>query len=244
MHALSHVLNIGTFATWMSVGSFGVVGVLIPGWDDVFIPQAPAAVETVWLTPELMLGAIATAESDETPAEATGVESFAPLSPPPELPEIAQLPPLPEIPDLPPPPPRPVERASSLTPSPPPVARRSAAAVDSKTARPRSADNASGNGKPSGAATGGGSVMSDSARLAAGRMPSPSYPPYSRRNNQTGTVVVDFTVDGSGRVISASVSKSSSWPLLDGEAVSTVIGWKFPPGGVMKHRKPIVFRLN
>lgn len=86
--------------------------------------------------------------------------------------------------------------------------------------------------------------MSDSARLAAGRMSAPSYPPEARRKGQTGTVVVEFTVDSSGRVISAYAKQPSPWPLLNNEAVRTVRRWKFPPGGVMKLQRPIVFQLR
>lgn len=86
--------------------------------------------------------------------------------------------------------------------------------------------------------------MSDSARLAAGRMSAPSYPSEARRKGQTGTVVVEFTVDSKGRVISAYAKKPSPWPLLNNEAVRTVRRWKFPPGGVMKLQRPIVFQLR
>ena len=86
--------------------------------------------------------------------------------------------------------------------------------------------------------------MSSAERLAAGQMRPPSYPSYSRRNNQTGKVMIDFTVDASGRVSAARVISSSGWPLLDAEAVQTVKSWKFPPGGTMKLQRPIVFRLK
>ena len=86
--------------------------------------------------------------------------------------------------------------------------------------------------------------MSDAARLAAGRMPPPSYPPEARRKGQSGTVIVEFTVDASGRVISARAKSPSPWPLLNNEAVRTVRRWKFPPGGVMKLQRPIVFQLR
>ena len=86
--------------------------------------------------------------------------------------------------------------------------------------------------------------MSNSARLAAGRMPAPTYPAAARRGGQTGTVVVEFTVDTSGRVIAAHASKPSPWPLLNDEAVRTVRRWKFPPGEVMKLQRPIVFQLR
>jgi TonB family protein len=61
---------------------------------------------------------------------------------------------------------------------------------------------------------------------------------------QSGTVVVEFTIDGSGRVISAHAAKPSPWPLLDHEAVRTVRRWKFPPGNIMKLQRPIVFQLR
>jgi len=248
MQVISHVLNISTLATWMSVGTFGTVGVIIPGWDEVFTPKTVALMESVWIQPEISLGDAAPTDNAEASAQNATAETLEPLSPPPALPETTELPPLPEVPDLPPPPPRLAEKVSSFTPQPPPAARGPAPAKDAKPASSRSTAPAtagpSGNGKPGATSSGRSTGMSDSARLAAGRMSSPSYPPYSRRNNQTGTVVVEFTVDTNGRVISAYVKKSSSWPLLDNGAVSTVRSWKFPPGGIMKLQRPIVFRLN
>ena len=249
MHPFSHVLNIGTLATWLSVGTFGTVGVIIPGWDEVFTPKVEDPLDSVWIEPEITLGDAAATENFGASAESATAETLEPLAPPPELPELAELPPLPEVPDF-PPPPRPVEENSSLVPAPQPITRRSTPASDSKpansrtTTTPATTSRTTGNGKPGATGSGQNSGMSDSARLAAGRMPSPSYPPYSRRNQQTGTVIVEFTVDAGGRVISANVKSSSNWPLLDNEAVSTVRRWKFPPGGIMKLQRPIVFRLN
>jgi len=242
MHALSHVLNIGSLATWLSVGTFGTVGVIIPGWDEVFAPRATESLDSVWIEPEITLGDSALTENLEASAQDAVAE---PLATPPELPDMAELPPLPEVPDL-PPLPRPEEKVSSVTPKPtlPPAARRPAAVSAAKPAPARAATGAAGNGMPGNTANGRSTGMSNSDRLAAGRMSSPSYPPFSRRNNQTGTVLIEFIVDASGRVISANVKRSSSWPLLDNEAVSTVRRWKFPPGGVMKLQRPIIFRLK
>jgi protein TonB len=75
-------------------------------------------------------------------------------------------------------------------------------------------------------------------------MPSPVYPAAARRLGQTGTLLVEFTVDASGRVISAYAKSPSPWPLLNEEAVRTVRRWKFPPGPVMKLQRPIVFQLR
>lgn len=85
--------------------------------------------------------------------------------------------------------------------------------------------------------------LSISARLAAGQKPGPSYPPYSKRTGQTGTVVVQFTVNADGRVVAASIYTSSTWPLLDQEALRTVRAWQFPPGEVLTLIRPIVFHL-
>ncbi|MES2657227.1 MAG: energy transducer TonB [Verrucomicrobiota bacterium] len=93
---------------------------------------------------------------------------------------------------------------------------------------------------PVGRATSGRSL---SARIAAGRTPGPVYPPESFRLAQTGTVVVQFTVDAAGRVTAASVYTSSNWSLLDREALRTVRTWSFPPGDVMTLIRPIYFRI-
>ena len=86
--------------------------------------------------------------------------------------------------------------------------------------------------------------MAESARLAAGRMPPPVYPSEARRKGQTGTVMVEFVVDSSGRVISAYAKSPTPWPLLNHEAVRAVRRWKFPAGSMMKLQRPIVFQLR
>jgi TonB family protein len=88
---------------------------------------------------------------------------------------------------------------------------------------------------------GAGSSMAN--WLAAGDMPGPSYPPYSKRNRQSGTVVVQFSVDATGKVVAASIYTSSNWPLLDQEALRTVRGWQFPPGQTVTLIRPIDFKL-
>ncbi len=95
--------------------------------------------------------------------------------------------------------------------------------------------------RPSGRSGANNSVA---ARLAAGRTPGPSYPPAARATGQTGTVVMEFTVDASGTVVAASVYTSSEIHLLDQEAIRTVRTWKFPPGDVMTLIRPIVFELR
>jgi protein TonB len=241
MQSLIHSLNIGTLATWLSVAGFGTVGVVVPQWEPV--PAPPVAEETRLFDEEFTLG-------DPGPPDSAGeiVDTVPPqflesppdvLPLPPELAPLAEFAPLPEIPALPPAAAKPAENLpkprSDLDRS---TAGRSSASSAIRSGSPRPA----GNVKTGAAGSGGG--LSESARLAAGRMPAPSYPAECRRKGQTGTVVVEFTVDSSGRVISAYAKSESPWPLLNHEAVRTVRRWKFPPGGIMKLQRPIVFQLR
>jgi TonB family protein len=85
---------------------------------------------------------------------------------------------------------------------------------------------------------------SNAARFAAGHMPERPYPTEARSRNQTGSVVVEFVAGSDGRVISAKVKTPSPWPLLNEEAIRTVLGWSFPAGEVMTLERRIVFQLN
>lgn len=244
MTSLFHALNTGTLAAWLSVAGFGTVGILVPGWRWSPAPKVVEEVVTQVFDPEILLGDGDLA--DKTPADvpspvATPTEVPEVLPAPPELPEIAEQEPLPEIPELPAPVPekappavKPTEDIPAKPTATPPRQARKPVGSNTRTTATR----------PTGGTPGTGSGISDSARLAAGRMPSPTYPPASRRAGQTGTVTVAFTVDSSGRVISAYAASPSPWPLLNEEAVRTVRRWKFPPGGVMKLQRPIVFQLR
>jgi protein TonB len=55
----------------------------------------------------------------------------------------------------------------------------------------------------------------------------PSYPPIAKAARASGTVVVQITVDESGRVVSANAI--SGHPLLQQAAASAVRGWRFSP---------------
>ena len=239
MTSLLHALNIGTLAAWLSVAGFGTVGVLTSEWRWTPAGQASEEVETECLPPEIDLGA-GQSDSLADPTETPEAPTLETLSEPPEIPampELAELAPLPELPDL----PKPAVPTHAAIPEP------SARPKTSNSPRPtaRSSQKISGiGGGGGGTASGGSAGMSDGARLAAGRMPAPSYPPAARRAGQTGTVTVAFTVDRSGNVISAHAANPSPWPLLNEEAVQTVRRWKFPPGGIMKLQRPIVFRLR
>lgn len=124
-----------------------------------------------------------------------------------------------------------VEEKAEPLPSPPALVRRAAAAP-----LPPLPDPPPPVGRPRDA-------TSLAARLASGRTPGPVYPAAARQAGQSGTVVVQFTVDAAGRVADVAIYASSRWNLLDEEALRTVRQWKFPPGEVMTLIRPIVFEL-
>ena len=231
MNALFHALNIATLAWWLSVAAFGTVALVVPGFRG-----APVAVKTeeeiLPVLEDFTLDEAETAEEIPTNVPVAATEAPAEILPaPPELPQIAEFEPLPEIPEISP---------VAAKPSPAPVQviakpRPTQAGKSTSTAKPAKPGGAPGTASPG---------ASDSSRLAQGRMAKPSYPAQAKRAGQTGTVVIEFTVDASGRVISAYPKSSSGWPLLDSEAVRTVRRWTFPAGGIMKLQRPIVFQLR
>jgi protein TonB len=235
MTSLLHTLNISTLAAWLSVAGFGTVGILVPDWR--WTPEENPVDEQVTdcLPPEIMLDSgISSPEStapssDDLPPEPS-------LDALPEIPQIPEVSPLPELPNLPPPPK--VSPKAANNPIARPTQKQSTPKTQGTARKSRSTSGASTS------QTGGSGGMSNSARLAAGRMQAPNYPSAARRAGQTGTVTVAFTVDNSGKVISAHAVNPSPWPLLNEEAVRTVRHWKFPPGGVMKLQRPIVFQLR
>jgi protein TonB len=238
MQALIHSLNIGTLATWLSVAGFGTVGVIVPQWHPS--PLVSGEAETTLINQDFTLGEAAPFSSGVEHGETTSAAPTEFLSPPPELAPMAELEPLPEIPALP---------APAIKPSASSTPRKTngsaSASTESSLPGRRSQSASSGQGGIGGSsASSASSGMSSVSRLAAGRMPPPSYPAECRRKGQAGTVLVEFTVDSSGRVISAHAKSPSPWPLLNHEAVRTVRRWKFPPGGIMKLQRPIVFQLR
>lgn len=258
MSPLFYALNIVTLAAWLSAAGFGTVGIAILGSPPA--PQEKAQnpydkLATIELTEDFFPGD--PAETPATEAGDTGEADQAEvplmeeetLPEPPEMPELADSEPLPEIPDL----PEPKKKSEDAVAATPPPPRRTPAPSSTPPARGRTPVNKTG-GSPQGTAgaTGragnggrnGGSGVSDATRLAGGRMPAPSYPSEARSKGQSGTVIVEFIVGENGRVVSAYAKKPSPWPLLNDRAVSAVLRWKFPAGGVAKFTRPIVFKLN
>ncbi len=221
MPALIHSLQITTLATWLSVLGFGTIGLVIRPAPRGNTDPPP---ETRLIPQDFTLGDAP--ETTAAPTPAAAVPAIAESLPaPPEMPDTTEFAPLPEVPS-----PAPAIRQTRSTPAP--------ASRAPSTASPRQAPRRSQPSSPA------GQGMSAAARLAAGRMSPPAYPAEARRRGQTGTVVVEFTVDASGNVISAIAKSPSPWPLLNHEAVRTVRRWKFPPGPVMTLQRPIVFQLR
>ena len=242
MTSLMHTLHIGTLATWLSVAGFGTVAVVMPD------PQRPAPAakdhaDTRWDVQEITLGAETSPATEETPSATSDPTVAETLPAPPELPDLTETEPLPALPDL---TPGAAAEPQNPAPEPPkPEPRRKARGSEGVRAAASSAAHASGARASGPNNPGGRAGMSDAARIAGGRMPSPSYPPVARSKGQAGTVVIEFTVDSSGSVITATAISPSPWPLLNNEAVHTVRHWSFPPGGgVMKLQRPIVFQLR
>ena len=230
MKSFTHFLQVVTLASWVSAVGFAVIGIGVWG-----LGQSEKNVTISVGGPngniisDIALGELPSTgghtESDADPR----VRDF---QAPPQMPELVRMRALPEIPEL---RPRPGSRDSGgeVSPVSPDAATGDQAAGGSTPKPPTSGRGGSNSGEASAA-----------RRLAAGTMPPPRYPREARRRGQEGTVVVEFTVDASGHVVSAAAVKPSRWPLLNQEAVRTVQRWKFPPGDVMKRQLPIVFKLR
>ena len=233
MHSLTHALNIGTLATWMSVAAFGSAGVILgrsvhlPPIADlvgVELVQTPLEVESVDVADNMN-------EASDQPASGESIE----LPAPPEMLPALQSDALPEVPDM------PIAEVKKVSEAIKPATKPTStpAAIPQKSSAVAGNPSGGNNASASGAAT-----MSNAARLAAGRMPAPRYPSEARNKGQAGTVLIEFTVDPSGRVSSAHIASPCPWSVLNQEALRAVRNWKFPPGSVMTYKKPIVFKLR
>ncbi|MGV3772483.1 MAG: energy transducer TonB [Verrucomicrobiales bacterium] len=77
-----------------------------------------------------------------------------------------------------------------------------------------------------------------------GRQPAPEYPYKAMREGQQGSVKVLFTVDESGRVLTAEASTPSPWAMLNAAAVKAVKErWRFRSGPVRTFEVSIRFQL-
>jgi protein TonB len=229
MRSLTHALNIGTLATWMSVAAFGSAGVIL-GRAVHLSPVADVAGIELVQTP-LEIESVDVADSMNEASDQSAAAESIELPAPPEMLPALQSDALPEVPDM------PIADLKKVSESIKPA--------NKPAAKPQRSSAVAGNPSAgSNASTNGAATMSNAARLAAGRMPAPRYPSEARSKGQAGTVLIEFTVDPSGRVSSAHIATPCPWSVLNEEALRAVKNWKFPPGSVMTFKKPIVFKLR
>ncbi len=200
-------------------------------------PPAPAPAVTPFALPPLELPRpdLRVAPPVEPPPEPPREPQLAlaappPEPPPPEPPPADPPPPTPEPP--PPEPPRPEPRpaepprqqAQRPRPAPPPrpAARSPAPAEASRPGEESGAQQAAGVGRATGAVVPPG--PDQRYQNAA-----PVYPEAARLRGEQGTVGLELSVGTDGRVITASVARSSGSPMLDAAARRAVLEWRFRP---------------
>lgn len=254
MSPILYALNIGTLATWVTVAGASSVAYAIKISDHLPERLSDKIEETeVFITP-MAMGSAPPAAPTDTAAEPLAedalpetmeIPEIPDLPELPDIPEIADLEPLPDIPDLP--------RSSSpdATERPKPTARPAAqprpkTSTNRATAGQQRSSTQGGRGTGTGAGTAQGSGDSPvgADRWVGGRMPKPNYPAAARKAGMQGRVVVVFSVDERGYVVSARVSSPSPHAMLNEEALRTVRRWKFRPGPRATASRPIVFQLN
>ena len=81
--------------------------------------------------------------------------------------------------------------------------------------------------------------------VGEGDQPPPDYPDEARFAGQEGTVVIQFTVNESGRVIDAQIASPCHWPILNSAALRAIRDtWRFVHGPVRRYEVSIEFHLN
>lgn len=211
-----HAANVVTMALWLSVAAVSAFAACFPGRKHLLTPIEADKHNNLEITLD--------AESDATspvPDEVLSGFSPPPLRPLPFLSPLTRPPAMPSIP------------ATAPLPSVP---------VLSRVARAIPVDQPSAAVRPSGQTVAG--LDAAAARFSAGITPEAPYPPHSKRNGQQGTVIVEFAVDGTGRVTAVFIKTPCRWPLLNQTAVRTVYSWRFPPGPFMTLEVPIVFKIQ
>jgi TonB family protein len=245
-----YALNIGTLATWLTVAGASSVACVVKVVDRLpdLLADQPQETE-VFITP-MAMGSAPPAASEATD-EAVTEEAAIPEIPEvpeipemPEVPELAELEPLPEIPDV------PEVTSPEGTQQPKPAAAKPVSRPKTSTTRSTAGrksttgESGNGTGTGNGTAQGSGNSPVGADRWVGGRMPKPNYPTSARKAGQQGRVVVLFTVDERGYVVSASITSPCAHSILNEEALRTVRRWKFRPGARASASRPIVFQLN
>ncbi len=212
---ITYMLNVITLAAWLSVTLGAWIGFRIHQDWTVKFALKPKPL-SVLTSVDIVTHETVEAITDEVPTEVT-VEPPATTSPaPPALPNLAPMAELPEIPEIP---------VSVIRKTAPKVATTQQSNKSNTTA-------------PS-------TATSLSLGVGAGRQPSPTYPLQARRNNQQGTVVVEFLVGVDGKVLNAWLKSPCPYDSLNNAALSTIRNrWSFPEGPARRYKISIIFQLN
>lgn len=222
----TYTLNVITLAAWLSAALGAWVGFSFRQDWTVAFPVKPKPL-SVMTSVDIATNESVTEITEEIPMETTVEPVTSVLPAPPALPELAPMAELPEIPEIPVSVIRPTAtKVAPPTPKPKPTSSTSSASNTTRTTAPTSATQLTlGKGE--------------------GRQPAPSYPLQARRNNQQGTVVVEFLVGVDGKVLNAWLKSPSPYDSLNNAALSTIRNrWKFPAGAARHYKISIIFQLN
>ncbi|CAN5725223.1 hypothetical protein BH10BDE1_BH10BDE1_29750 [soil metagenome] len=105
----------------------------------------------------------------------------------------------------------------------------------------RSGQGDKGQGGTVGAMT--GPIRDASELKALNGNPNPVYPPRDRLAHKEGTAVILGRVSPDGRVVEATIEKSSGSQNMDNASIQAFRGWRFQAGQQGWVRKPFQFRL-
>lgn len=255
MNSILYALNIGTLATWLTVGGASTVACVVHVVDrlpalkdggeeeaEFFItPQAMGSAPPAE-SPEAAEGNEATA--DELVAEPEALPELPEMPEIPELPDLAEMEPLPEVPDLPAPAPAATRASTQPKPSARPTSGRPKEGSATTGRRTSTGESGRGTGQGNGTARGSGSSAVGSDRWVGLRKASPNYPSSARRQGQEGKVIVQFTVDERGYVVDAKIISACPFSALNEEALRTVRRFRAKPGVRATTSQPIIFQLN
>ncbi|MBZ1350754.1 energy transducer TonB [Alcaligenaceae bacterium LF4-65] len=119
-------------------------------------------------------------------------------------------------------------RPEPPTPAPKPVAT----AVNKNIAAPSSSATTSAPQQPAAGVNRDSDLQATPPRLDPAYLhnPAPNYPALSKRNRESGTVLLLVNVDPEGNALAVTLHKSSGYERLDQAAIQAVTRWRFVPG--------------
>jgi len=122
---------------------------------------------------------------------------------------------------------------AQTTPSPPTPAPRIAPSQSSKTSAAAAASPVVNSRQETvGSSSKASEFITTPPRLDPAYLhnPAPLYPPLSKRNRETGTVLLLVNVSPEGNATSVTLHQSSGYDRLDQAAIQAVTRWRFVPG--------------